>query len=316
MTSAILMLPCEFPAGLMQVLANLGEMRIPDSHPARDLPNEEIMAGVDIYLTTAFDAVPAALINHFPDSIKLIASMGVGIDHIDLPAAKARGIAVSNTPVVTEDTADLAFALILATCRRLGECERLLRAGDWTAVQSISGQRVHSKTLGIIGFGAIGQAVARRAKGFGMKVIYHGPSRKVQAETELEAGYCADINTLLGEADIVSLNCSLSASTRHLVNAARLAKMKPSAVLINTGRGPLIDEQALIKALENKKIAGAGLDVFEFEPQVSPGLLNLPMVTLLPHIGGASSECQADIAMRVIANVQTFLERGEPLDRV
>ena len=179
----------------------------------------------------------------------LIANLGVGTDNIDLTGAAARGIQVSNTPVVTEDTADLTLALLLATCRRLSTCERLLRDGNWAAGAQTLGHRVHGKTLGIVGFGAIGQAVARRASGFGMNLLYHGPRRKGEADSALDATYCADMTQLLQASDIVSLNCPLTPETRHLINEATLAQMKPGAVLINTGRGPLVDEAALVAAL-------------------------------------------------------------------
>jgi len=297
------------PAPLVQGLSRFGEVRVYDrKDPAATL------AGAAVWVGTAVDPVDADLIARFPDSLGLIANLGVGTDNIDFAAAAARGIRVSNTPVVTEDTADLAMALLLATCRGLGACERALRAGHWGAGAGRLGQRVHGKTLGIVGFGDIGQAVARRARGFDMPLIYHGPRRKPEAEAALDARYCADLGELLKEADIVSLHCPLQDSTRHIIDSERLAQMKQGAVLINTGRGPLVHEAALVEALHSGHLGGAGLDVFEFEPRVSEGLKALDNVTLLPHIGSATGECRTDVALRAIANIQAFLEGGRPLD--
>ncbi len=270
--------------------------------------------GADIYLAAGIDAGPAELIDRFPDTIGLIANIATGTDNIDLAAASARGIAVSNTPVVAEDTADLAFALILATCRRLSVCERELRAGNWDAGAVQLGTRVHGKTLGIVGMGAIGQALARRAAGFGMPLLYHGPRRKQDAERACGARYCKQLDQLLAEADIVSLNCPLTADNRHLMNAGTLAQMKPGAILVNTGRGALVDEQSLVEALLSGHLGGAGLDVFEFEPAVNEGLMGLDNVTLLPHIGSATGECRMDMATRALANIRLFLDQGQPMD--
>ncbi len=296
------------PEALMHALAQLGKVRVL-------VGNEGPPKGSRILVTTATDSVSARMIAGFPESLGLIANIGVGTDNVDLEAARKRDIAVSNTPVVTEDTADLTMALLLASCRRLGESERYLRDGNWEAGANQLGLRVHGKTLGIVGFGAIGQAVARRAQGFGMPVIYHGPNRKPQAESELKAAYRAELAQLLAEADVISLNCALSSSTRHILNRETLAMTKPGAVIINTGRGSLIDEDALIDALKSGHLGGAGLDVFEFEPQVTPALLTLDKVTLLPHTGSATKECRADMAQRTLANIQKFLHEGTPLDR-
>jgi len=295
------------PEALMQALQQFGTVQVLDD-------GEDTLNECRILVTTAMDPVSAEMIAGFPDSLGLIANIGVGTDNVDLGAARARNIAVSNTPVVTEDTADLTMALMLATCRRLSESERHLRDGNWAAGANQLGLRVHGKTLGIVGFGAIGQAVARRAQGFGMTVLYHGPNPKLQAETELGAEYQPELTQLLAKADIISLNCALTSSTRHLLNRETLAATKPGAVIINTGRGPLIDEAALVDALKSDHLGGAGLDVFEFEPQVTPALLDLDKVTLLPHIGSATGECRTDMAHRVLANIQHFLQKGTPLD--
>jgi glyoxylate reductase len=297
------------PEAMMQGLSRFGEVQVHDPDAAGGFPD-----GARVWVGTAVDPVPAELIQRFPDSLGLIANVGVGIDNVDLEAAAARGIQVSNTPVVTEDTADLTLALMLATCRRTGLCERLLREDNWAAGASQLGQRVHGKTLGIVGFGAIGQAVARRARGFDMPIIYHGPRAKPDAAQAVGAEYRESLAALLGEADIVSLNCPLSAATHHLINAQTLAQMKPGAILINTGRGPLVEEAALVDALAGGHLAAAGLDVFEFEPQVTPALLAMDNVTLLPHIGSATGECRTDMAMRAFGNIQAFLENGRVLD--
>jgi glyoxylate reductase len=297
------------PALFTGALEALAEVRVAGSQP-----QSGVFDGAAVYLAAGIDPVPATLIEEFPDSLGLIANIATGIDNIDLGAATGRGIAVSNTPVVTEDTADLAFALLLATCRRLSYCESKLRGNEWALGAGALGTRVHGKTLGIVGLGAIGQAVARRAAGFGMQVLYHGPHRKAETEAALGASYCPALETLLAGADIVSLNCPLTERSHHLMNAATLAQMKPGAVLINAGRGPLVDEQALVEALASGHLGGAGLDVFEFEPQVNERLKDFDNVTLLPHIGSATLECRTDMAGRALANIRQFLAEGSPLD--
>jgi glyoxylate reductase len=307
MTETVIVLARQLPPALQQALGNFGEIRVAGDSPAA-------LAGCVVYVSTSLDAVPADLIEALPASVRMIANIGVGTDNIDLAAAAARAIAVSNTPVVTEDTADLTLALMLATCRRLSTAERLLRAGDFTAGSAQLGLRVHGKTLGIIGFGAIGQAVARRAHAFGMNILYHGPQEKAEAAKKLDAEYRSRLESLLGEADIVSLHCPLTADTRHLLNRETIVMTRPGAVIINTGRGPLIHEAALVEALASGHLGGAGLDVFEFEPEIHPALQRFDNVTLLPHIGSATQECRADMAMRVSDNIRHFLEYGVPLD--
>ncbi|NVK41454.1 MAG: D-glycerate dehydrogenase [Oceanospirillaceae bacterium] len=307
MQQPIILVARPLPQAMIDALSQFGAVSVVD-------PSTTLTDKGDILVTTPLDPVDAGLIDRLPASIGLIANIGVGIDHIDLAAARQRGIAVSNTPVVTEDTADMAMTLLLASCRRLGVSERHLRNDDWASGVSQLGQRVHGKTLGIIGFGAIGQAVARRARGFDMTILYHGPNRKPDTEAQLGAHYCASLEQLLAEADIVSLNCDLNAGTRHLINADTLAKMKPNAVLINTGRGPLIDEAALVEALQNGQLGAVGLDVYEFEPRVSPELMQFDRVTLSPHIGSATQECRGDMARRVCLNIAQFVQQGAPLD--
>lgn len=299
------------PDALVKALEELGEVQIAIPDFGIDVPE-----GVKVIISTAMDPLTTEIIENLPDSLGLIANLGVGTDNIDLVAAGRRGIQISNTPVVTEDTADLAMALLLSTCRRLSVSEKLLRSGDWAGSQKHLGSRLHGKTLGIVGFGAIGQALARRAKAFDLNILYHGPHRKEEAETATGARYLGDLSQLLGESDIVSLHCPLNESTRHLMSEKTLKQMKTGAILINTGRGPLVDEEALVNALAVGHLGGSGLDVFEFEPEVTPKLLDFDNVTLLPHIGSATTECRQDIALRGLANVRQFLQDGNVLDPV
>lgn len=295
----------QLPEPVCQALSQFGEVTLWDPSSCQS---------PSIIVSTAFDDLSAEFIAQLPASVGLIANLGVGTDNINLPAASAANIHVSNTPVVTEDTADLTMALLLSTMRKLSISERLLRDDQWLAAGNHLGTRVHGKSLGIIGFGAIGQAVAMRAKGFGMSIIYHGPNRKPEAEVATGAVYCEDIDKLLSQVDVVSLNCPLTPETRHILNKDTLALTKPGCIVINTGRGALIDEQALIDALQSGHLGGAGLDVFEFEPQVTPAMLTLNNVTLLPHIGSATRECRMDIAQRALVNIKQFIETGEPVD--
>lgn len=309
MQTPVILVSRQLPDLLTAALQRLGEVRVCGADA-----DDTLFQGAAAYVALAVDPVSEQLIERFPPELKLIANIGVGTDNIDFPAASARGIHISNTPVVTEDTADLAMALLLAACRRLTSTESLLRAGRWAQSQGELGVRVHGKTLGIVGFGAIGQAVARRASGFNMQVLYHGPHRKESAEAALGATYRDTLRALLEESDIVSLHCALTDETRHILNADTLAQLKPGAIVINTGRGPLIHEEALVESLESGHLGGAGLDVFEFEPEVTPKLLTFGNVTLLPHIGSATGECRQDMALRLVANVRAFLEAGAPLD--
>jgi glyoxylate reductase len=288
--------------------------RIADLRVAGAAADDAVLEGAAVYLATGVDPVPRELIERFPPGLGLIANIATGTDNIDLEAAAARNIAVSNTPVVAEDTADLTMALLLAACRRLSFCESALRAGDWQRGAGALGSRVHGKVLGIVGLGAIGQAVARRAAGFDLTLLYHGPSRKPEAEAALGVQFRASLQELLAESDIVSLNCPLTPASRHLMNAQTLAQMKPGAVLVNTGRGPLVDEKALVAALHSGHLGAAGLDVFEFEPRITPELLNFDNVTLLPHIGSATGECRTDMAMRAFANIRQYLANGTAID--
>ena len=246
--------------------------------------------------------------------LRFIATMGTGYDNIDIAAARERNIPVTYAPgILDETTADGAFALLLATARRLGEAERYLRAGKyrgWTPFL-FTGRDVHQATLGIVGMGRIGRAIARRAKGFQMEILYTDARRNEDAERELDASYVT-LDELLARSDFVSLHTPLLPETRHLMNAERLRKMKRTAILINSSRGPVIDEHALAEALRDGVIAGAGLDVFEREPAVDPLLMTLENVVLLPHIASASEETRTKMAVRAARNILAFLD-GTPL---
>ncbi len=291
-----------------------------DDHPHS---NAELLAAVataDVLVPTVTDRIDAAVIRAAGPQLKLIANFGVGVNHIDLKAAEERGITVTNTPgVLTEDTADLTMALILAAPRRIAEGERLLRAGKWQgwAPTFMLGHRIAGQRLGIIGMGRIGQAVARRARGFGLSIHYHNrhPVAEV-TEHELEATYWQDLDQMLAHMDIVSVNCPLTDETRNLLSARRLAKLQPHAVVVNTARGAIIDESALCDMLESRKIAAAGLDVFENAPHVNPRLLKLENVVLTPHMGSATFAGRIAMGEKVIINIRSFVDGNPAPDRV
>lgn len=269
-----------------------------------------------VVISTAFDNLDADAIARLPVSVRLISNLGAGVDKIDLEAARRKGIAVTNTPIVADDTADLAFALLLATMRKTSYSEYFLRQNDWATAASIMGVTPRGKTLGIIGAGAIGSAMARRAQAFGLKLCYHGPNQKPGLEQELDIQFEPTLEGLLAKSDVISLHCPLTENTQHCINAVTLAAMKPGAFIINTGRGPLINEQDLVDALNSGHLAGAGLDVFEYEPQVHPELLNNPHVTLTAHIGGATPECRTAIVKQAIDNAAQYLTTGALNNRV
>ena len=279
------------------------------------------VADADVLVPTVVDRIDEAVIAAAAPRLKLIANFGVGTEHIDLPAARARGILVSNTPgVLNEDTADTAMALILWTPRRFGEGERTVRDGTWAGWTpgGLLGHRVNGKKLGIIGLGRIGMAVARRAKGFGLEIHYTNRGR-LPAPAEAEAGgaiYHADVDDMLRTVDILSINCPASPSTHHLLDARRLALLQSHAYLVNTARGEIVDEDALADALEAGTIAGAGLDVFEHEPAVSPRLRAMPNVVLLPHMGSATIEGRRAMGERVITNIRAWADGHRPPDQV
>lgn len=291
-----------------------------DDHP---LSQAELIAAAkiaDVLVPTVTDRIDSAVLSQAGDKLRLIASFGTGVDHIDLASARQRGITVTNTPgVLTEDTADMTMALILAVARRVSEGERLIRSGNWQgwAPMSMLGHRIYGKRIGIIGMGRIGTALARRARGFGLSVHYHN-RRRVHAETEkeLEATYWESLDQMLARMDIISVNCPHTPATYHLLSARRLKLLQRHAYIVNTSRGEVVDENALTRMLEKNEIAGAGLDVFEHEPAVNPKLLRLDNVVLLPHMGSATIEGRVDMGEKVIINIKTFADGHKPPDRV
>ena len=282
------------------------------------IPREELLevvAGRDAIVTMLTEKVDAEFLAAAGPKLKIVANHAVGFDNVDLAACTAAGVLASNTPdVLTETTADTAFALIMAAARRIGEGERLLRAGTpwiWGPLMML-GQDLHHKTIGIVGFGRIGQAVARRAKGFGMRVLY---TDAVQLTPEVEAETGAErreLDELLAEADVVSIHTNLTPETRHLFGREAFERMKDTAVLVNTSRGPVVDEAALADALAAGKIFAAGLDVFENEPQVHPKLLELENVVVIPHLGSATVDTRHAMGMVVVDNVFAALDGERP----
>jgi glyoxylate reductase len=278
----------------------------------------EAIRGMDGVISTATEKIDGEVLDAAGDDLKVVANMAVGYDNIDVRAARERGVVVTNTPgVLDETTADVAFMLMLAAARRLGEGERLLRAGkwEWWGPKQLRGLDVWGKKLGILGLGRIGQAVARRAKGFGMEILYHNRSRNGSAEKELGARYL-ELRELLSESDFISIHTPLTDETRHLIGAEELESMKPGAVLVNSSRGPVVDEGALADALENGRIFAAGLDVYEEEPKVHPKLLELENVVLAPHIGSASIETRDKMATLAAENLRAVLRGEQPMTPV
>jgi len=295
------------------------ELRDPDTRMSR----EELAAAMrrcDVLVPTITDQIDAGLIAQAGDRLKLIASFGAGVDHIDVATARQRGILVSNTPgVVTEDTADMAMALILGVTRRIPEGLRVMQAGEWEGWSPMAflGGRLGGRRLGILGMGRIGQAVARRARAFGMQVHYHNRRRlRPEVEGELEATYWESLDQMIARMDIISVNCPHTPSTFHLLNARRLKLLKPTAVIVNTSRGEVIDENALTRGLKAGDIAGAGLDVYEHGTEISPELRALPNVVLLPHMGSATVEGRIEQGEKVIINIKTFADGHRPPDQV
>lgn len=292
-----------------------------DDHP---FTAHELQAGLrnaDALLPTVTDKLTAEILSAEPLRAKILANFGVGFNHIDIGAAKARHLVVTNTPdVLTDDTADDAIMLMLMVARRAGEGERHVRSGAWTGWRPthLLGTKVSGKTIGLIGMGRIARAVARRARlGFGMRVLFHDPfPPPPELVTELALEACATVDDVVREADFVSLHCPATPETRHLLDARRLRLMKPIAFLINTARGDVVDEQALAAALRAGTIAGAGLDVYEREPAVSPELLGMENVVLLPHLGSATRETRVAMGVRTLENLRAFFSGATPRDRV
>jgi glyoxylate reductase len=278
------------------------------------------MADCDVLVPTVTDRIDAALLSAAPDRLRLIANYGAGVGHIDLKAARERGIVVTNTPgVLTEDTADMAMALILAVPRRLVEGDELVRGGGWTgwAPTSMRGHRIGGKKLGILGMGRIGQAVAMRARAFGLQIHYHNRHRLPQVpEAQLGATWHEDLDAMLEAVDILTIHTPHTGSTGGLIDARRLGLLGPKGWLINTARGEIVDQEALVAALSEGRIAGAGLDVYVNEPAVDPRLIALDNVVLLPHLGSATFEGREDMGIKVIANIRAWSDGHRPLDQV
>ena len=279
------------------------------------------MAAFDVLCPTVSDRIDAAVLSAGPCRVRLVANFGAGVDHVDLAAAAAAGLPVTNTPdILTDATAELAVLLMMMAARRTSEGERMLRAGAWPGwcPTQLLGQTLEGKLLGLVGFGRIGQATAERAaRMLGMSIAYNSRTRAApDVEARHGARYVADLPALAAECDVLSLHCEGSATTRHLVSRSLLAAMKPSAILINTARGSVVDEAALAEALASGGIWAAGLDVFEREPAVPPALLALPNLVALPHLGSATQETRTAMGLRVLRNVDAFFA-GEALpDRV
>ena len=280
----------------------------------------DAMARADVLVCTITDQIDAKMLGRAGEKLKLIANFGAGVDHIDVATARQRGIHVSNTPgVVTEDTADIVIALILAVTRRMAEGLRLAQSSDWKgwAPTAMLGGRIKGRRLGILGMGRIGQAVAKRAAAFGMQVHYHNRKRlRPEVEEALDATYWESLDQMVARVDILSINCPHTPSTFHLMNARRLKLMKPSAVIVNTSRGEVIDENALTRMLRAGEIAGAGLDVFERGHEINPRLKELPNAILLPHMGSATLEGRIEMGEKVILNIKTFADGHRPPDLV
>ncbi|MGI4732031.1 MAG: 2-hydroxyacid dehydrogenase [Janthinobacterium lividum] len=278
------------------------------------------MAGADVLVPTVTDDIDGALIAGAGAALGLVANFGAGVNHIDLAAARARRIIVTNTPgVLTEDTADLTMALILSVPRRLAEGEKLVRSGAWTGWSpgGMLGHRIGGKGLGIVGMGRIGQAVARRARAFGLSIHYHNRRRlPEQVEADLAARWYSDLDAMLGAIDILTLHTPLNADSRGMIDARRIALLRPHVYLVNASRGGIVDEDAMVAAIEAGRLAGAGLDVWRHEPAIDPRLLALPGVVMTPHMGSATMEGRVASGERVVANIRAWADGHRPPDQV
>ena len=277
----------------------------------------ELLQGMDGLLCTITNDVSRAVIERLPDSVKAIATFSVGFEHIDLDAARARGIVVTNTPgVLTDATADIALLLMLGASRRAREGAQMIDTGwrGWTPTQ-LMGIEMRRKRLGILGLGEIGRAVAKRASAFGMDIHYHNRSR-LNADREQGATYHETLEGLLSVSDFLSLHCPLTPETRHLLNAQRIALLPENPVVINTARGPVVDDEALISALNSGRVAAAGLDVFEAEPNLNPGYIDCPSAFLLPHLGSATIETRNAMGFTALDNLDAFFAGTEPPNRI
>ena len=322
MSKPKVLLTRRWPASVEQKLQQLYDVTLNhDDHPFSADEMKLALQNYDAVCPTVCDSLPADVLNVANKRCKILGNFGVGYNHIDITAAKQQGLIVSNTPgVLTESTADIAMTLLLMSARRGAEGDRLVRAGQWAGwcPTHMMSSDVTGATLGLIGFGRIAQAMARKAHhGFGMKILYVKPSPADQAiVADLQAEHCDSIETMLPQCDYVSLHCPGGAETRHLINANNLKLMKDTAHLINTARGDVVDSQALIQALQDKRIAGAGLDVYENEPQINPGFLSLENVTLLPHLGSATIATRTAMGEKVLANLKAYFSNQPIKDRV
>ncbi|MEM8790561.1 MAG: D-glycerate dehydrogenase [Pseudomonadota bacterium] len=302
-------------------LRELFEVRLnEDDSPMEPSALAEAVKTADVLVPTVTDKIDGRLLAQAGDRLKLIANYGAGFDHIDVATARERGILVSNTPgVLTEDTADMTMALMLAIPRRISEGMALMQSGDWAgwSPTAIMGHRIWGKRLGILGMGRIGQAVARRARAFGLQIHYHNRKRLHEdIEEELEATYWESLDQMLARMDIISVNCPHTPATFHLLSARRLDLMKPSAYIVNTARGEVIDENALTRKLVKGELAGAGLDVLEHKSAANPRLMELSNVVLLPHMASATEEGRVEMGEKVIINIKTFADGHRPPDQV
>jgi glyoxylate reductase len=315
----------KLPDGVELRMRELFDVRLnDDDRPMSHAELQEAVQAADVLVPTVTDRIDASVIGKAGEQLKLIANFGNGVDNIDVVTAIQRGITITNTPgVLTEDTADMTMALILAVPRRLVEGAAVLTSdkdwAGWTPTWML-GHRIWGKRLGIIGMGRIGQAVARRASAFGLQIHYHN-RRKVapKIEEELEATYWESLDQMLARMDIISVNCPHTPATYHLLSARRLKLLRPECFIVNTSRGEVIDENAMARLIESGEIAGAGLDVFEHEPAVNPKLVKLAKagkVVLLPHMGSATLEGRVDMGEKVIINIRTFMDGHRPPDRV
>ncbi len=309
------------PAAVETRMSELFDVRLrTDDTP---MTREELltaMQSADVLVPTVTDHIDQRLLTQAGDRLKLIANYGAGIDHIDVATARQRGILVSNTPgAVTEDTADMAMALILAVTRRIPEGLDLMQSGNWEgwAPTALLGGRIGGRRLGILGMGRIGEAVARRAAAFGMQIHYHNRKRRhPDTEAELQATYWESLDQMVARMDVISVNCPSTPSSFHLMNSRRIALMKPNAIIVNTSRGEVIDENALTRALRSGAIAGAGLDVYEHGHEANPRLRELSNVVLLPHMGSATEEGRLEMGEKVLINIKTFDDGHRPPDLV
>ena len=311
----------KLPAGVETRMSELFDVRLRDDDTP--MTRDELLAAMaeaDVLVPTITDMIDNEVIAGAGPHLKLIANYGAGIDHVDLAAASQRQILVTNTPgATTEDTADMTIGLILAVARRMREGMRLMRSDEWSgwSPTALTGSRLGGKRLGILGMGRIGSAVAQRARAFGMQIHYHNRNRLAgDIESTLDATYWASLDQMVSRVDILSINCPHTPSTFHLMNARRLKLVKPTAIIVNTSRGEVIDQNALTRMLRNGTIAGAGLDVFEKGHRINPRLRSLDNAVLLPHMGSATVECRIEMGEKVLINIRTFADGHRPPDLV